>query len=54
MTIFSAHDLVVSAVYYSTNKKHDGKFRKVEVKVGKPDLVARTKKGYYAKKDKKS
>jgi VWFA-related protein len=39
--------------YYSTNKKHDGKFRKVEVKVGKPGLVARTKKGYYAKKDKK-
>ncbi len=38
--------------YYSTNTKHDGKFRKVEVKVKKPDLVARTKKGYFAKKDK--
>ncbi len=38
--------------YYSANTKHDGKFRKVEVKVNKPGLVARTKKGYYAKKDK--
>lgn len=39
--------------YYSTNQKHDGKFRKVEVKVKKPGLVARTKKGYLARKDKK-
>jgi Ca-activated chloride channel family protein len=38
--------------YYSTNNKHDGKFRKVEVKVDKPGLTARTKKGYFAKKDK--
>jgi len=38
--------------YYSTNTKHDGKFRKVEVKMSKPGLVARTKKGYFAKKDK--
>jgi VWFA-related protein len=38
--------------YYSTNDKHDGKFRKVEVKVSKPGLAARTKKGYFAKKDK--
>ena len=38
--------------YYSTNSKHDGKFRKVEVKVDKPGLVARTKKGYFARKDK--
>jgi Ca-activated chloride channel family protein len=36
--------------YYSTNKKHDGKFRKIEVKVKKPGLTARTKKGYYAPK----
>jgi Ca-activated chloride channel family protein len=34
--------------YYPTNTKRDGKFRKVKVKVKKPDLVARTKKGYYA------
>jgi VWFA-related protein len=38
--------------YYSNNRKHDGKFRKVEVKINKPGLVARTKKGYYTKKDK--
>jgi Ca-activated chloride channel homolog len=37
--------------YYSTDNKHDGKFRKIEVKLAKPDLTARTKKGYYAKKD---
>ncbi len=39
--------------YYSTDSRHDGKFRKVQVKVNKPGLIARTKKGYYAKKDKK-
>ncbi len=39
--------------YYSSNGKNDGKFRKVEVKVNKPGLVARTKKGYYAPKDTK-
>jgi Ca-activated chloride channel family protein len=38
--------------YYSSDKKHDGKFRKVEVRINKPDLVARTKAGYVAKKDK--
>ena len=36
--------------YYPTNSKHDGKFRKVEVKLKKTGLVARTKKGYFAKK----
>jgi Ca-activated chloride channel homolog len=39
--------------YYSTDQKHDGKFRKVEVRIDKPDLVARTKKGYFAQKDAK-
>jgi len=39
--------------YYSSNSKQDGKFRKVQVKLNKAGLVARTKKGYYAKKDKK-
>ena len=38
--------------YYSSDKKHDGKFRKVEVRLNKPDLVARTKAGYTVKKDK--
>jgi Ca-activated chloride channel homolog len=39
--------------YYSTNQKHDGKFRKVLVKVSKPGLVARTRMGYSIPKDKK-
>jgi len=39
--------------YYSNSTKRDGKFRKVEVKLQKPGLVARTKKGYYAKKEPK-
>jgi VWFA-related protein len=42
-----------SIAYYSTNAKRDGKFRNVEVKVRRPGLVARTKKGYIAPKDKK-
>ncbi len=36
--------------YYSTNQNHDGKFRKVEVKLKKPGRVARTKKGYFARR----
>lgn len=36
--------------YYSTNTKRDGKWRKVEVKMDKPGLIARTKKGYYGPK----
>jgi VWFA-related protein len=39
--------------YYSSDDRRDGKFRKIQVKLAKPDLVARTKKGYYTKKDKK-
>jgi VWFA-related protein len=37
--------------YYSNSSKNDGKFRKVEVRVTKPGMIARTKKGYYAPKD---
>jgi VWFA-related protein len=36
--------------YYPSNSAHDGKFRKVEVKVNRPGVVARTKKGYTAPK----
>ena len=36
--------------YYSTNDKRNGKFRKVEVKMARSDLIARTIKGYYAKR----
>lgn len=39
--------------YYPQNSKHDGKFRKIEIKVTRPGLSVRTKKGYFAKKDKK-
>jgi Ca-activated chloride channel homolog len=35
--------------YYSNNDKRDRKLRKVEVKVNRPGLTVRTKKGYYAK-----
>jgi Ca-activated chloride channel family protein len=36
--------------YYSTNLKRDGKFRNVEVRIKRPGLTARTKKGYFAPK----
>jgi Ca-activated chloride channel family protein len=36
--------------YYSNNQKRDGKYRKVTVKLNRPDLVARTRMGYYAPK----
>jgi VWFA-related protein len=38
--------------YYSTNQKHDGKFRRVEIKTKIPGLAVRTKEGYFSKKDK--
>jgi Ca-activated chloride channel family protein len=38
--------------YYSTNKSHDGKFRRVEVRLRQRNLITRTKKGYYAPKEK--
>jgi VWFA-related protein len=39
--------------YYSKNQKRNGKFRRIEVKIKKAGLVARTKKGYYAPKEEK-
>jgi Ca-activated chloride channel family protein len=33
--------------YYPTNPRHEGKYRKVEVKVTKPGLYVQTRKGYY-------
>jgi Ca-activated chloride channel family protein len=33
--------------YYPKDTKHDGRFRKVEVKVNRPGITARTKQGYY-------
>ncbi|MBP7775990.1 MAG: VWA domain-containing protein [Acidobacteria bacterium] len=34
--------------YYSTNERRDGRFRKIEVKVGRPGLSVRSRKGYVA------
>jgi Ca-activated chloride channel homolog len=36
--------------YISTNQKKDGKFRKLTVKVDRPDAVVKAKKGYYSRK----
>ena len=44
-----AEDAIYYLVGYQTsNGKPDGKFRKVEVKVKRPGLTARTRSGYYA------
>lgn len=34
--------------YYSTNERRDGRFRKIEVKVTRPGLTVRSRKGYVA------
>ncbi|HYK91666.1 MAG TPA: VWA domain-containing protein [Acidobacteriota bacterium] len=34
--------------YYPRNRTHDGRFRRVEVRVNRPGLIARSKKGYFA------
>jgi Ca-activated chloride channel family protein len=36
--------------YISTNQKKDGKFRKLTVKVDRPDTVVKSRKGYYSPK----
>jgi Ca-activated chloride channel family protein len=38
--------------YYPSNEKRDGKWRKVEVALPKPDVSVHTRAGYYAAKDK--
>ncbi len=38
--------------YESTNKKKDGKWRKIEIRVMRPNLIIRTRKGYNAPKEK--
>jgi Ca-activated chloride channel family protein len=37
--------------FYSTNEKRDGSFRKLDVRIKKPNYVARARTGYYAPKD---
>ncbi|HYG98050.1 MAG TPA: VWA domain-containing protein [Terriglobales bacterium] len=38
-----------TAAYHATNRRRDGTFRRVTVKVSRPDVIVRTKAGYYAK-----
>jgi len=38
-----------SVGYYSTNRRHDGSFRKIVVETKTPGLTVRVKSGYYAK-----
>ena len=37
--------------FFSTNEKRDGSFRKLDVRIKKPNSVARARIGYYAPKD---
>ena len=34
--------------YTPTNRAHDGKFRKIEIKVKRPGLRVQARRGYYA------
>ena len=35
--------------YSSTNQKRDGKWREIKIEIDKPDLIPRTRQGYFAK-----
>jgi Ca-activated chloride channel family protein len=39
--------------YQSSNSKKDGKWRAIELKVARPSLMIRTRKGYHAEKERK-
>ncbi len=39
-----------TVTYYSSNNKRDGRWRNLKVSMSRPDLAARTRKGYYAPK----
>jgi VWFA-related protein len=47
--IAAALRTIYSVGYYPTNQERDGTFRRVRVRVSRPDAVIRTRKGYYAK-----
>ena len=42
-----------SVGYISKNTKHDGAWRKINVRITRPNVVARTKSGYFAPRDKR-
>jgi Ca-activated chloride channel family protein len=42
-----------SVGYISKNIKHDGAWRKINVRIARPNVVARTKSGYFAPRDKR-
>jgi Ca-activated chloride channel family protein len=46
-----AHELrsLYSLGYVSSNQKKDGKFRKVTIKVDRPNAIVKAKKGYYSR-----
>ena len=51
----AAYDKVVAQIraqyslgYTSTNTRQDGQWRKVEIKVKRPDVRIQTRKGYFA------
>jgi VWFA-related protein len=51
--ILADNDAYYLLSYEPTNTKRDGRFRKIEVRLaGRPTLVVRTRKGYYARDDK--
>jgi VWFA-related protein len=47
--IAAALRTIYSVGYYPKNLEHDGTFRRVRVRVSRPDAIIRTRKGYYAK-----
>jgi VWFA-related protein len=38
-----------SIEYQPTNEKRDGKWRQIKVDVGDPELISRTRQGYFAR-----
>jgi VWFA-related protein len=47
--IAAALRTIYSVGYYPTNQERDGTYRRVRVKLNRPDAIIRTRRGYYAK-----